>query len=54
MKFFLILSALFTVAPHAHAQSQYPAKPIRVLVPFAPGGSAEVFARLTTQRLQER
>lgn len=38
----------------ASAQSDYPSKPIRVLVPFAPGGSAEVYARITMQRLQER
>lgn len=49
-----VLVALFTIGPRAYAQSDYPAKPIRVLVPFAPGGSAEVFARLTMQRLQER
>jgi len=41
-------------AAGARAQSEYPAKPIRFLNPFAPGGSAEVFARLVGQRLQER
>ena len=42
------------IAAGAHAQSEYPAKPIRFINPFAPGGSAEVFARLVGQRLQER
>ena len=36
-----------------HAQADYPAKPIRFLLPFAPGATADVLARLFGQRLQE-
>ncbi|GAA4336027.1 tripartite tricarboxylate transporter substrate binding protein [Variovorax defluvii] len=43
----LVLAAAL---PSAHAQA-YPSKPVRVIVPFAPGGPADVLARVTGQEL---
>src|SRR5215813_13762935 len=42
------------LAPDRAAQAQtYPAKPIHIIVPFAPGGITDVVARALSQRLSE-
>lgn len=37
----------------AHAQQKYPAKPIRLIVPFVPGGQTDVVARALSQRVSD-
>ena len=45
--------ALSVVSRIARAQG-YPSRPVRIIVPFAPGGSTDITARLIGQWLSER
>jgi tripartite-type tricarboxylate transporter receptor subunit TctC len=44
------LAAVAAVCPIAAAQT-YPAKPVRIIVPVAPGGATDIIARTVAQRL---
>ena len=50
---FNLAAAAALVAPATFAQA-WPAKPIRLIVPYPPGGFTDVTARLIGQKLQER
>src|SRR3954469_240930 len=45
---------LVFIAANACAQAPYPSKPIRILVPYAPGGLTDVVARLYSEQLRHR
>ncbi|WP_119292209.1 tripartite tricarboxylate transporter substrate binding protein [Azohydromonas sediminis] len=47
-----LCAAALAAALPAIAQ-EWPARPVKLIVPFAPGGSADVFGRFLAQRLQE-
>ena len=46
-----LLVAIVLCAGGAVAQERYPQKPLRIVVPFAPGGSTDIIARLIGERL---
>jgi len=48
----LVLGSLALLAPWAAAQD-YPSRPVRIIVPFAAGGPADVYARFLATKLQE-
>ncbi len=49
----LCLSAAIAFPGRSLAQQPYPSKPIRLIVPFPPGGSVDPIARLVGQKLTE-
>jgi tripartite-type tricarboxylate transporter receptor subunit TctC len=49
----MLAVAAIATAGHAAAQSNYPEKPIRLVVGFPPGGPADIVARLLGQKFAE-
>src|SRR5216683_294704 len=51
---FRILAALVLLgALPAAAQESYPSRPVKIVVPYAPGGATDIIARILGQRLTE-
>jgi tripartite-type tricarboxylate transporter receptor subunit TctC len=53
LRSFILVLMLLALAPGVRAQAPYPAKPIRLIVPYTPGGDTDVVARLFSTRLAE-
>ncbi len=52
--FAFALAAANLAADGAYAQSAYPDRPVRVILPFGPGGVADITARLVAEKLSQK
>ena len=50
----LIAAAAAVALPAVHAQTAWPTRPVRFLVPFAPGGTSEIVARSVAAELTKQ
>jgi tripartite-type tricarboxylate transporter receptor subunit TctC len=49
----LFVSILCLVAGAAQAQDKYPSRPVKVVVPYAPGGAVDIVARIVTEQMRQ-
>jgi tripartite-type tricarboxylate transporter receptor subunit TctC len=48
-----LVASFFSLTAHAQGPAPYPAKPIKIVVPFPAGGTSDVLARLIGQKMTE-
>ncbi|MGH8639094.1 MAG: hypothetical protein ACREUZ_18320, partial [Burkholderiales bacterium] len=49
----LLAVFLYGLTPPVFAAEEYPTKPVRLIIPFAPGGTNDVLARMVANHLTE-
>jgi tripartite-type tricarboxylate transporter receptor subunit TctC len=49
----LLMAACLVVPGFAFAQAKFPSKPIRIIVPFSPGGGTDTMARVVASKMSE-
>jgi tripartite-type tricarboxylate transporter receptor subunit TctC len=49
----LLLAALPAASAQTHGPAEYPSRPVRVIVPYSPGGSSDAVARILSTKLSE-
>lgn len=47
-------AVMMSAAPGTHAADPYPTRPVRMIVPFAPGGGSDIVGRIVGQALGEQ
>src|SRR5688572_15140269 len=53
MRFAAVAALAFVTAAESGAQTAYPSKPVRMIVPSSPGGGTDIVGRILAQKLTE-
>ena len=48
-----LLTGAFTIAPALAQPDRYPSRPLRMIIPFAPGGASDFIGRILQPKLAE-